>query len=112
MAVKQRGEPDPPLEGIAHTKLRQFAAEVVAMEVSELLDIAQLGRRQTLLLTLLRQARRVNQDEWRWCTCSVQGWQDALPLSGSEQPDAAQTQRRSPSPHPEDGVQGAELAGL
>src|SRR5208282_4361562 len=27
-------------------------------------------------------------------------------------PDAAQTQRRSPSPHPEDVVQGTELAGL
>src|SRR4051794_19283516 len=33
-------------------------------------------------------------------------------LSGPDDPDAAQTQRRSPSPHPEDGVQGAELAGL
>ena len=29
-----------------------------------------------------------------------------------ERPDAAQTQRRSPTPHPEDVVQGAELAGL
>ncbi len=29
-----------------------------------------------------------------------------------EHPDAAQTQRRSPSPHPEDVVQGAELAGV
>jgi hypothetical protein len=27
-------------------------------------------------------------------------------------PDAAQTQRRPPSPHPEDVVQGAELAGV
>jgi len=33
-------------------------------------------------------------------------------LSGSDRPDAAQTQRRSPSPHPEDVVQGAELAGV
>ena len=63
MAVKQRGEPDPPLEGIAHTKLRQFAAEAAAMEVSDLLDIAQPGRRQTLLLTLLRQARMRCRDE-------------------------------------------------
>jgi len=29
-----------------------------------------------------------------------------------EHPDAMQAQRRSPSPHPEDVVQGAELAGL
>ena len=27
-------------------------------------------------------------------------------------PDAAQTQRRSPPPHPQDGVQGSELAGI
>src|SRR3954447_11537316 len=33
-------------------------------------------------------------------------------LSGFDDPDAAQTQRRPPSPHPEDGVQGAELASL
>lgn len=56
-------DPDPPLEGIAHTKLRQFAAEAAAMEVSDLLDIAQPGRRQTLLLTLLRQARMRCRDE-------------------------------------------------
>ena len=35
-------DPDPLLEGITHTKLRQFAAEAAAMEVSDLLDIAQL----------------------------------------------------------------------
>ncbi len=29
-----------------------------------------------------------------------------------EHPDATQAQRRTPSPHPEDVVQGAELAGL
>ena len=34
------------------------------------------------------------------------------PLSGSDYPDATQTQRRPPSPHSEDVVQGAELAGL
>jgi TnpA family transposase len=56
-------DPDPPLEGIAHTKLRQFAAEAAAMEVSDLLDIAQPGRRQTLLLALLRQARMRCRDE-------------------------------------------------
>ena len=49
-------DPDPPLESIAHTKLRQFPAEAAGMEVSDLLDIAQLGRRHTLLLALLRQS--------------------------------------------------------
>ena len=50
-------DPEPLLEGIAHTKLRQFAAEAAALEVSDLLDIAQPGKRYTLLLALLRQAR-------------------------------------------------------
>ena len=36
-------DPDPLLEGIAHTKLRQFAAEAAALEVSDLLDISQPG---------------------------------------------------------------------
>jgi TnpA family transposase len=56
-------DPDPLLEGVAHTKLRQFAAEAAAVEVSELLDIAQPGKRHTLLLALLRQARMRCRDE-------------------------------------------------
>jgi TnpA family transposase len=56
-------DPDPILEGIAHTKLRQFAAEAAAMEVSELLDMARAGKRHTLLLSLLRQARSRCHDE-------------------------------------------------
>ena len=56
-------DPDPLLEGIAHTKLRQFAAEAAASEVSDLLDISQGGRRHTLLLALLRQARMRCRDE-------------------------------------------------
>jgi hypothetical protein len=56
-------DPDPPLESIAHTKLRQFAAEAAAMEVSDLLDIAQPGRRHTLVLALLRQSRMRCRDE-------------------------------------------------
>ena len=54
---------DPLLEGITHTKLRQFAAEAAALEVSDLLDIAQPRRRHTLLLALLRQARMRCRDE-------------------------------------------------
>jgi TnpA family transposase len=56
-------DPDLPLDSIAHTKLRQFAAEAAAMEVSDLLDIAQPGRRHTLLLALLRQSRMRCRDE-------------------------------------------------
>lgn len=56
-------DPDPLLTGIAHTKLRQFAAEAAALEVSDLLDIAQPGKRHTLLLALLRQARMRCLDE-------------------------------------------------
>ena len=50
-------DPDPLLEGITHTKLRQFAAEAAALEVSDLLAISHPGRRHALLLSLLRQAR-------------------------------------------------------
>jgi TnpA family transposase len=56
-------DPDPMLEGVAHTKLRQFAAEAAALEVSDLLDITQPGKRHTLLLALLRQARMRCRDE-------------------------------------------------
>jgi TnpA family transposase len=56
-------DPDPLLEGVTHTKLRQFAAEAAALEVSELLDISQPGKRHTLLLALLRQARMRCRDE-------------------------------------------------
>src|SRR3982750_118844 len=45
-------DPDLLLDGITHTKLRQFAAEAAAMEVSDLLDIAQPRRRHPLLLAL------------------------------------------------------------
>ena len=48
-------DPAPVLKGIAHTKLRQFAAEAAAMEVSELLDMSRSGKRHTLLLSLLQQ---------------------------------------------------------
>lgn len=45
------GLPDPGalLEGISHTKLRQFAAEAAALEPGELLDMSQRGKRHTLL---------------------------------------------------------------
>jgi TnpA family transposase len=56
-------DPDPLLDDIAHTKLRQFAAEAAALEVRDLLDISQPGRRHTLLLSLLRQARMRCRDE-------------------------------------------------
>jgi hypothetical protein len=56
-------DPDPLLEGVTHTKLRQFAAEAAALEVSDLLDISQPGKRHVLLLSLLRQARMRCRDE-------------------------------------------------
>jgi TnpA family transposase len=54
---------DPLLEGVTHTKLRQFAAEAAALEVNDLLDISRPGKRHTLLLSLLRQARMRSRDE-------------------------------------------------
>jgi hypothetical protein len=51
------------LEGIAYTKLRQFAAEAAALDVGDLRDTSQPGKRTTLLLSLLRQARMRCRDE-------------------------------------------------
>ncbi len=56
-------DPDPLLANITHTKLRQFAAEARALEVSELLAIARPGRRYLLVLSLLRQVRAQCRDE-------------------------------------------------
>jgi hypothetical protein len=56
-------DPNPLLEGIAYTKLRQFAAEAAALEVGDLRDIFQPGKRYTLLLALLRQPRMRSRDE-------------------------------------------------
>jgi len=56
-------DPDPLLEGIAYTKLRQFAAEAAALDVGDLRDISQPGKLYTLLLALLRQARMRCRDE-------------------------------------------------
>ncbi|MBA8903109.1 Tn3 family transposase [Phyllobacterium sp. P30BS-XVII] len=51
------------LKDIAHTKQRQFASEAATLEVSDLLDIVQLGKRHTLLLCLIRQTRARCRDE-------------------------------------------------
>jgi hypothetical protein len=56
-------DPDPMVEGIAHTKLRQFAAEAAALDVGDVRDISLAGRRHTLLLAMLRQACRRCRDE-------------------------------------------------
>jgi TnpA family transposase len=56
-------DPDPLLRSIAHTKLRQFAAEAAALDVGDIRDISQPGKQHTLLLALLRQARMRCRDE-------------------------------------------------
>jgi TnpA family transposase len=56
-------DPDPMVEGIAHTKLRQFAAEAAALDVGDVRDISLVGRRHTLLLAMLRQACSRCRDE-------------------------------------------------
>ncbi len=61
--LKELIDPAPVLEGITHTKLRQFAAEASVLEVSELLDMSRPGKRYTLLLSLIRQARSRCHDE-------------------------------------------------
>jgi TnpA family transposase len=52
-----------PLEGVAHTKIRQFAAEAATMEVDGLRDVTRTARRHTLLLAFLRHTRMTTRDE-------------------------------------------------
>jgi TnpA family transposase len=56
-------DPVPLLIGISHTKSRQFAAETEVLEVGELLDISEAGKRRTMLLCLIGQARTRCRDE-------------------------------------------------
>ncbi len=56
-------DPDPILAGITPTKLRQFAAEATALDLTEMLDITQPGKRHTLLLSLVQHARSRCRDE-------------------------------------------------
>jgi SAM-dependent methyltransferase len=53
-----------------------------------------------------------NSFDGRWCTPKAEGMVGCSPLSFLGPPNAAQAQRRSPSPHPEDGVQGAKLVSV
>jgi hypothetical protein len=48
-------DPKPFLAGIAHTKIRQFAAEAAQLQVGDLRDLSQPGKRHTLILCLLFQ---------------------------------------------------------
>lgn len=50
-------DPNPLLITITHTKRRQFAAEAAALEVSDLIDIGQRDKRDTLLLCLIGEAK-------------------------------------------------------
>jgi TnpA family transposase len=56
-------DPKPPLAGVAHTKIRQFAAEAARLQVGDLRDLSQPGKRHTLILCLLFQAQSTTRDE-------------------------------------------------
>ena len=56
-------DPKPFLEGVAHTKIRQFAAEADQTQIGDLRDLAQPGKRDTLLLCFLFQAQAGMRDE-------------------------------------------------
>jgi hypothetical protein len=51
------------LEGVAHTKIRQFAAEAGRMQIGDLRDLTQLGKRHTLLVCFLFQTQAETRDE-------------------------------------------------
>ena len=54
---------EPLLADVAHTKLRQFASEAAVLEVSDMLRISEPGKRDTLLLALIRQSMMRCRDE-------------------------------------------------
>ncbi len=56
-------DPKPFLEGVAHTKIRQFAAEASRMQISDLRDLTQPGKRHTLLLCVLFQIQAGTRDD-------------------------------------------------
>lgn len=55
-------DPKPFLKDIAHTKIRQFAAEASANEISDMRNSANLARRRTLLVCLLHEAQTRTRD--------------------------------------------------
>ena len=55
--------PEPLLADVAHTKLRQFTSEAAVLEVSDMLRICEPGKRDTLLLALIRQSAMRCRDE-------------------------------------------------
>ncbi|MCP4305568.1 MAG: DUF4158 domain-containing protein, partial [bacterium] len=56
-------DPRPFLAGVAHTKVRQFAAEASALSIRDIRDVRNRKRRHPLLLSLLEQAQRILRDE-------------------------------------------------
>ena len=56
-------DPKPLLAGVAHTKIRQFAAEAARLPLSDLRECSQPGKRHTLILCLLYQAQATTRDE-------------------------------------------------
>ena len=56
-------DPRPYLKDISYTKLRQFAAEAVALEISDIRNMQHGQKKHTLLLCLLHQAQVNTRDE-------------------------------------------------
>ena len=56
-------DPKPFFQDVAHTKIRQFAAEASAYAINDMRGIRQKEKRYTLLLSLLHQAQCTTRDE-------------------------------------------------
>ena len=56
-------DPKPFFKNVAYTKIRQFAAEASAYEISDMRGISNDSKRYTLLLSLLHQTQRNTRDE-------------------------------------------------
>ena len=56
-------DPKPFFENLAYTKIRQFSAEALAYEISDMRGISNVAKRYTLLLSLLHQTQLKTRDE-------------------------------------------------
>tara|TARA_A100000171_G_C2130209_1_gene146192 strand:- start:1625 stop:2131 length:507 start_codon:yes stop_codon:yes gene_type:complete len=56
-------DPKPFIQGIAHTKVRQFAAEIEPLQAGDVLKIQNINKRYTLLLFFLHRVQNQVRDE-------------------------------------------------
>ena len=102
-------------------KLQKLPVVMSPEEVGRFLDAVESPKHRTILTVCyaaglrVSKAVRLTPDAIDRALVHFDGLNDGrmlFPLFGPDRTDVAQTQRRPLSPHPEDDLQGAELAGV